>query len=95
MGKLFDKQKDLSTELNCSWGNKDDLHLLENDLSIIKNLTMAMDHFPMLKKLVNKYNFPLQEIERCKKECHEFVLSEEDGIWQLKEFFRHWLLYII
>ena len=53
---------------------------------------MAIRKFPILKKLVKKYKFSLQEIERCRKECHEFVFSEGEEIWQLKEFFRHWLM---
>lgn len=92
---IFDRNKDLSKELNCSWGDKDDLDLLKKDLSVTENLTMAMNRFPMLKKLVKKYRFSLQEIERCRKECNEFVFSEGDEIWQLKEFFRHWLLPLI
>ena len=92
MSTLFNKHKDLSKELNCSWGDEDDLHLLKKDLSINENLTMAMTRFPMLEKLVKKYKFSLQEIERCRKECHEFVLSEGEEIWQLKKFFRHWLI---
>ena len=90
---LFSKQKDLSKELNCSWGDKGDLHLLQKDLSIDENLTMAMGRFQILKKLVKKYKYSLEEIERCRKECHKFVFSEGKEIWQLKEFFRYWLLY--
>lgn len=90
---LFKKHKDLSEELNCSWGNRDDLHLLEKDLSIEENLTMAMNRFPMLEKLVNKYKFSLQEIERCRKECCYYVFSDKNEILQLKEFFSYWLLW--
>ncbi len=89
---VFSKSQDLSKEFNCSWGNKDDLYLLKKDLSIKENLSMAMQKYPILKKLVKKYNYSLQEIEKCKKECNEFVFSDKEEIWQLKEFFRHWLL---
>ena len=89
---IFSKHQDLSEKLNCSWGDKDDLYLLKKDLSNNTNLSMAIRKFPILKKLVKKYKFSLQEIERCRKECHEFVFSEGEEIWQLKEFFRHWLM---
>lgn len=92
MISMFSKQKDLSKEFNCSWGDKGDLHLLKKDLSIDENLTIAMGRFPILEKLVKKYKYSLEEIERCRKECQEFVFSEGEEIWQLKEFFRHWLL---
>ncbi len=89
---LFKKRKDLSEKLNCSWGDKDDLYLLKKDLSIDENLKAAMNQFPMLKKLVEKYKFSSKRVERCKRECNNFVFSEGNGIWQLKEFFRHWLM---
>lgn len=89
---FFNGQMDLSKELNCSWGNKEDLHLLQEDLSIEENLTMAMNRFPILKKLIKEYKIPLQEIERCRNEYYIFNLSEGDDLWMLKEFFRHWLM---
>ena len=92
MNTVFSKYQDLSGKLNCSWGDKGDVHLLKKDLSIDENLTMAMRKFPILKKLVKEYKYSLQEIERCRKECNEFMFSERDEIWQLKEFFGHWLM---
>lgn len=92
MGSILKIHKELSKELNCSWGNKENLYLLKKDLSVQENLDAAMQKFPMLKKLVNEYKFPLEEIERCRKECSQFVFSEEKSIWQLKEFFGYWLI---
>lgn len=92
MRTLVSKHKNLPKEFKCSWGDKSNLHLLKKDLSNAENLKMAMERFPMLEKLVNRYEFSLQEIERCRKECHNYVFSERDEIWQLKEFFRHWLI---
>ncbi len=91
MRTLFSKPIDLSKELNCSWGDKGDVHLLEKDLSIDENLKMAMERFPMLEKLVKKHNFSSQVIEAYKQECYIFVCSESEEFCQLKEFFRHWL----
>ncbi len=91
---IFHQHQDLSEKLNCSWGNKGDLYLLEEDLSNNANLSKAMRKFPILKKLVKKYKYSLQEIERCRKECNEFLFSEGEEIWQLKEFFRHWFMYL-
>ncbi len=94
MATIFIRHPDLSEKLNCSWGDKDDLYLLKEDLSKKKNLSMAMRKFPVLEKLVKKYKYSLQEIERCRKECHILDLSDEEKIWQLKEFFRHWLMFL-
>ena len=94
MATIFIRHPDLSEKLNCSWGDKDDLYLLKEDLSKKKNLSMAMRKFPVLEKLVKKYKYSLQEIERCRKECNEFVFSDGEGIYQLKEFFRHWFMYL-
>ena len=70
------------------------LSKFNEDLSNNENLTIAMNRFPILEKLVKKYKFSLQEIERCRKECNQFVFSESEGIWELKEFFRHWTLWL-
>ena len=98
MSDLFNtlnlEHDDLSKKLNCSWGDRMDVHLLKKDLSNNENLTIAMNRFPILEKLVKKYKFSLHEIERCRNECNQFVFSESEGIWELKEFFRHWTLWL-
>ena len=91
---LYLEPHDLSKELNCPWGDRSNKHLLQKDLSVEENLNAAMESFPILKKLVKKHKFSLQEVERCRKECNTFVFSEEHEISQLKEFFRHWVLFL-
>lgn len=90
MNIIFSKSKDLDKKLNCSWGDKENAHLLKEDLSVEENLNKAIEHFPMLKKLVEENKFSPEEVQRCNKECLCFVPAEKDEIWDLKEFFRHW-----
>ena len=90
MNIIFSKSKDLDKKLKCSWGDKEYAYLLKEDLSIEENLNKAIEHFPMLKKLVEENKFSPEEVQRCNMECFNFVPAEKDEIWDLKEFFRHW-----
>lgn len=94
MSSLFYKPKHLAKKLHCSWGNPDYLYMLKKDLSSPENLSLAKAQFPMLKKLVNKYKISPKEVERCRAECNILVFSERKEIKDLKEFFRHWLMFL-
>ena len=90
MNIIFSKHKNLDEELNCPWGDKENAYLLKEDLSVQENLNKAIEYFPMLKKLVEENKFLPEEVQRYSQECLSFVFAENDEIWQLKEFFRHW-----
>lgn len=93
MDIIFSKSKELDKKLNCSWGDKENAYLLKEDLSVEENLTKAIEHFPMLKKLIEENKFSPEEVQRCNKECLNFVPAENDAIWDLKEFFGHWYVW--
>ena len=78
MNIIFSKSKDLNKKLNCSWGDKEYAYLLKEDLSIEENLNKAIEHFPMLKKLVKENKFSPEEVQRCNMECFNFVPAEKD-----------------